>query len=43
MTQEYEYARIQYGTEALEEGVSELPPGVIYIQYEETEVTEPHE
>ena len=32
MTQEYEYARIQYGIEALEEGISELPSGVIYLQ-----------
>ena len=43
MTQEYEYARIQYGTKELIEGESNLPSGVIYIQYEETEVTEPHE
>ena len=40
---EYEYARIQYGTEELIEGESSLPPGVIYIQYEETEVTEANE
>ena len=43
MTQEYEYARIQYGTAELIEGESDLPPGVIYIQYEETEVTEADE
>ena len=43
MNNTYEYARIIYGTEELEEGVSELPPGVIYIQYKETEVTEADE
>ena len=32
MVQEYEYARIQYGTAELIEGESDLPPGVIYMQ-----------